>query len=595
MLISSPLAGRWADRHGARTLAALGLVVSAVAMAGMTTLQVDTAYWITALWLFVTGIGSGMFNPPNTAAMMGGVPAHRRGIAAGTRMMLQSTGSVLSIAILLAIVTSSVPQGHAAVDLLGPDRCAGRGQARPVHPQPARRAVDAGGHVDRGRGRLAPASEGQRGRRRPPPPRCASARSPSGSGARRARSATTRRSGSCPRRPTAGGRAPRLRGGRRRAAGRGAAPQGAAGREPRRAGGAARGRGRPRRAPRRVAPRPAQRRAALRDPRPGRRARRPPPGPRAPARGRAGRAGGRGGRARASARARQAGRPARPPPAPPAGPRAAGAGAADEAAGERQARPRGPRSRSRPRAWSRESLPGPVSAMVSAAATSTALYSQPPSLTHGPFLRCTASTACAIVPTSAPAATGVRRPSASSAPPPASEAPAAIAARRPGLKPSDSKNPPVPSRPWPPNQPKSFWVPWPKKSAPMRTRRTVRPSFMAPGVPRSARTRISGSWPGIRSGRDQAQEGDRRRAPRQALHEARPRDHGRRKEGGGDPEGNPALALAIQKAKDASMPKDNIERAIAKGTGAGADVRRPRERSSTRATARAASRCSSRR
>jgi YebC/PmpR family DNA-binding regulatory protein len=44
------------------------------------------------------------------------------------------------------------------------------------------------------------------------------------------------------------------------------------------------------------------------------------------------------------------------------------------------------------------------------------------------------------------------------------------------------------------------------------------------------------------------------------------------KEGGGDPDGNPALSLAIQKAKDASMPKDNIERAIAKGTGAGADV-----------------------
>jgi YebC/PmpR family DNA-binding regulatory protein len=41
---------------------------------------------------------------------------------------------------------------------------------------------------------------------------------------------------------------------------------------------------------------------------------------------------------------------------------------------------------------------------------------------------------------------------------------------------------------------------------------------------------------------------------------------------GGDPEGNPALALAISKAKDASMPKDNIERAIAKGTGAGADA-----------------------
>jgi YebC/PmpR family DNA-binding regulatory protein len=44
------------------------------------------------------------------------------------------------------------------------------------------------------------------------------------------------------------------------------------------------------------------------------------------------------------------------------------------------------------------------------------------------------------------------------------------------------------------------------------------------------------------------------------------------KEGGGDVEGNPALSLAIQKAKDASMPKDNIERAVAKGTGEGADA-----------------------
>jgi YebC/PmpR family DNA-binding regulatory protein len=44
------------------------------------------------------------------------------------------------------------------------------------------------------------------------------------------------------------------------------------------------------------------------------------------------------------------------------------------------------------------------------------------------------------------------------------------------------------------------------------------------------------------------------------------------KSGGGDVVGNPALALAVQKAKDASMPKDNIQRAIDKGTGAGADA-----------------------
>jgi YebC/PmpR family DNA-binding regulatory protein len=44
------------------------------------------------------------------------------------------------------------------------------------------------------------------------------------------------------------------------------------------------------------------------------------------------------------------------------------------------------------------------------------------------------------------------------------------------------------------------------------------------------------------------------------------------KEGGGDIDGNPALGLAVQKAKDASMPKDNIERAIAKGSGADKDA-----------------------
>ncbi len=44
------------------------------------------------------------------------------------------------------------------------------------------------------------------------------------------------------------------------------------------------------------------------------------------------------------------------------------------------------------------------------------------------------------------------------------------------------------------------------------------------------------------------------------------------REGGGDPAGNAALATAVQKARDASMPKDNIERAIAKGAGNDADA-----------------------
>jgi EmrB/QacA subfamily drug resistance transporter len=110
MLVSSPLAGAWADRHGSRTLAALGMLVSAGALALMTTLQAHSPYWQSTVWLFVVGVGSGMFNSPNTAAMMATVPTYRRGIAAGARTMLQNTGAVISIAFVLAIVTAAVPK-----------------------------------------------------------------------------------------------------------------------------------------------------------------------------------------------------------------------------------------------------------------------------------------------------------------------------------------------------------------------------------------------------------------------------------------------------------------------------------------------------
>jgi len=110
MLISSPLAGIWADRRGSRGLAVLGMLVGAAGLALMTTLGRDTTYWASGWYLFIVGIGSGMFNSPNTAAMMGTVQAHRRGIAAGARVLVQNTGAVISIAFVIAVVTSAVPK-----------------------------------------------------------------------------------------------------------------------------------------------------------------------------------------------------------------------------------------------------------------------------------------------------------------------------------------------------------------------------------------------------------------------------------------------------------------------------------------------------
>ena len=110
MLISSPLAGIWADRRGSRGMAVLGMLVTAAGLALMTTLGRDAAYLGSGLYLFIVGVGSGMFNSPNTAAMMGTVAPKRRGIAAGARVLVQNTGAVISIAFVLAVVTSSVPK-----------------------------------------------------------------------------------------------------------------------------------------------------------------------------------------------------------------------------------------------------------------------------------------------------------------------------------------------------------------------------------------------------------------------------------------------------------------------------------------------------
>jgi EmrB/QacA subfamily drug resistance transporter len=108
MLVFAPLAGVWADRHGSRLLSAGGMALTAAGLIAMTTLQAHTAYWQSALWLTLVGIGSGLFNSPNTAAMMGAVPAHRRGVAAATRTLAQNTGAVISIAFVMALVTNGI-------------------------------------------------------------------------------------------------------------------------------------------------------------------------------------------------------------------------------------------------------------------------------------------------------------------------------------------------------------------------------------------------------------------------------------------------------------------------------------------------------
>lgn len=116
LLVLSPISGALADRYGSRTLATLGMIITGVGLLGLTTIAVDTPYWQLALWQLIVGAGSGLFNSPNTSAVMGAVPAAKRGVGAGTRMMLTQSGFVISIALAIGLVTSAMdPQVMLAV------------------------------------------------------------------------------------------------------------------------------------------------------------------------------------------------------------------------------------------------------------------------------------------------------------------------------------------------------------------------------------------------------------------------------------------------------------------------------------------------
>jgi EmrB/QacA subfamily drug resistance transporter len=109
LLVLSPISGAIADRSGSRTLATAGMVVTGVGLAGLAlTISVDTPIWQLVLWQLVVGAGSGLFASPNTSAVMGAVPAEKRGMGAGARMMLTQVGFMISIALALGLVTSVV-------------------------------------------------------------------------------------------------------------------------------------------------------------------------------------------------------------------------------------------------------------------------------------------------------------------------------------------------------------------------------------------------------------------------------------------------------------------------------------------------------
>jgi MFS family permease len=112
-LVSGPLAGRLADRYGARSFATGGVVLTGVSLLLFNLLPMNFAYVWFALLLLLIGVSFGLFSAPNASAVMNSLPADQRGAGGGMYNTFQNSASVLSIGVFFTIITlglaSSLP------------------------------------------------------------------------------------------------------------------------------------------------------------------------------------------------------------------------------------------------------------------------------------------------------------------------------------------------------------------------------------------------------------------------------------------------------------------------------------------------------
>jgi predicted MFS family arabinose efflux permease len=103
IVVVAPLAGRLADRMGARVPVTAGMALLATALLGLSTLRTDSALWTMFPWLALAGLGIGLTTTPTTTAAMGG-GAGEHGIAAGLLNTFRATGLALGIAVMGAVL-----------------------------------------------------------------------------------------------------------------------------------------------------------------------------------------------------------------------------------------------------------------------------------------------------------------------------------------------------------------------------------------------------------------------------------------------------------------------------------------------------------
>jgi EmrB/QacA subfamily drug resistance transporter len=107
-LFSSLMGGKLSDRYSTRIIASIGLLVGTLSFFAMYNLGPNSSYPYVASLLVIVGVGNGLFNPPNVAAIMGSVPSNRVGVAAGFRNTIFNISQTASYGLLILFMTLGI-------------------------------------------------------------------------------------------------------------------------------------------------------------------------------------------------------------------------------------------------------------------------------------------------------------------------------------------------------------------------------------------------------------------------------------------------------------------------------------------------------
>jgi len=110
LFIVSPFSGALYDRIGSRLLCTLAMGIIAFSLFSLATIPANASLYSIIWRLFLGGIGTAVFLPPNSAAAFSAVSPGRRGVASATVAAARNLGMVLGVAVAGAIFNSAFYQ-----------------------------------------------------------------------------------------------------------------------------------------------------------------------------------------------------------------------------------------------------------------------------------------------------------------------------------------------------------------------------------------------------------------------------------------------------------------------------------------------------